>query len=336
MNLLIIALPLTFVLADDYELGKMSTIKTKEVHYAIRVPKSLDKAKGAPAIVFIHGSNMRGEAYVGSLETARDLDDWVLIGPTGPHKVNDEQYNHDPGDEKYVASVISDVEQRLKIKLTRIYVGGHSQGAFLSHAVAAHIPETIDGVLAVSGGAWVSPRKLERKGGKKGEIPIAIVHGQDDPVVAMAFSSIPVYDAYVKAGHGDVRLFAPAEGAHMFMRLPILQAWGWLELLNEKRRDKAAEILSKADPEKDPRTAWDAAHMVKRLDKGGKSEAGDRVIRSLTAAGKKKASDFAARLQKAKSPLDPKLIAEGWTFLADYGMVAAEAEWRKVFEKARK
>ena len=128
-----------------------------------------------------------------------------------------------------------DVEKRLKIKLGKTYVGGHSQGAFLSHAVAAHIPSRIDGVLALSGGSWASARKLSRKRkGKKLPIPVAIVHAQNDPVVGLG-ASIYVYDAYIKAGHEDTRLFAPKDGAHMFMRLPVLPALKWLDLMNATR-----------------------------------------------------------------------------------------------------
>jgi hypothetical protein len=191
-------------------------------------------------------------------------------------------------------------------------------------------------VIAVSGGSWVSPRRLERKGGKKGEIPIAVVHAQDDPVVGFTGTSVPVYDAYLKAGHGDVRLFAPEEGAHMFMRLPILEALQWLDLMNEKSREKAGTLLSKADPDKDPRTAYDAAQMVKRLEKSGKSEAAERTIKAVAAAAKKAAKSFQDRLSKAKPPLDKALIAEGWKLLADYGMVEGEGDWRKAFEKARR
>src|SRR5262245_18948606 len=206
---------------DDYEPGKVSTIKTKEVHYTLRVPKDLVKSKGGPAIVFMHGSSMRGENYALSLETARELAEWILIAPTGPKQASENAFNHDPGDERYVEKVIDDVEKRLKIPLTRIYVGGHSQGAFLSHAVAAAMPDRVDGVLAVSGGSWASPRRLLRKGKNGGEIPIAIVHAQNDPVVPVAVS-IEVYDAYRKAKQEDVRLFCPTDGEHMFLRLPIV------------------------------------------------------------------------------------------------------------------
>ncbi|MFO0983435.1 MAG: alpha/beta fold hydrolase [Planctomycetota bacterium] len=241
--------------SDEYQLGTVSTIQANDVHYALRVPKDYSAARGAPAIIFLHGSNMQGESYARSLEVFHELADWILIAPTGPMKTGDQSYNHNPGDERYVASVLNDVEKRLKIKTTRLYVGGHSQGAFLSHAVAAHLADRIDGVIAVSGGSWINPFHLLRKGGKSGEIPVALVHGQDDPVVPFAVS-VSIYDAYRKVKHEDVRLFAPTEGAHMFLRLPIIAAWQWLELMNETRREKLLEILNKTDAAKDPRTVW--------------------------------------------------------------------------------
>ncbi|MFQ5506773.1 MAG: alpha/beta fold hydrolase [Planctomycetota bacterium] len=321
---------------DEFEPGKVSTIKTKKLHYALRVPKKRSKKAGNPTIVFLHGSNMRGENYAWSLETARSLADWVLICPTGPHKVMDkDMYNHDPGDERYVAKVIEDVEERLGIKLSRVYVGGHSQGGFLSHAVAAHLPRKIDGVIACSSGSWVSPRKLVKKGKGRGKlpIPVALVHAQDDPVVDVR-ASIGVYDAYLKAGHEDVRLFIPAQGAHMFMRLPILDAVAWLDLMNETKRQNALQILSRTKLDKDVRTAWDAARIVKRLSKKGKNAKAESVLKKVRERAQKKAKDLEKRIKKAGKGLDAKLKAEAWSFLGDYGMLQSQGRWRKSLKRA--
>jgi len=329
------ALLLAALLATDpgYEPGKVSTIKTDDVHYAIRVPKKRDP-KGAPAIVFLHGSNMRGEAYVGSLHTARQLDEWVLIGPTGLKKVNERQYNHDPGDERYVLAILDDVEKRLKVRLGRVYVGGHSQGGFLSHAVAAHAPDRIDGVLAVSSGSWASPRKLHKKRrGRRVPVPVAIVHAQNDPVVSFR-ASVGVYDAYVKAGHEHVRLFAPTKGAHMFMRLPILDAVSWLDLVNARSPAEVPDSARKAKPDEDPRTVWDLVQLKSRVTRSKPDASAKAMLRRIHVAAKKRARELRLKLRKARGEPDAELVAECWTFLADYGMVAAEGAWRKDFKKA--
>jgi len=336
---LLVALTTTALIhaPKEYDPGKMSTIKTDDVHYAIRVPKKLDKKNGTKAIVFIHGSNMRGENYAGSLETASELKDWILIGPTGPNQTGENMYNHDPGDEKYVGEIIEDVEERLKVKIGRLYVGGHSQGGFLSHAVAAHLPERVDGVLAVSSGSWATARKLMKKGKGRSQqqLPIAIVHAQNDPVVGFR-ASVAVYDGYVKAKHEAVRLFIPAEGQHMFMRLPIMDAIHWLELMNDDDKGDVSKVLSKTKASADPRTAWDAAHRLKRLSKGKSSKA-DGTIKSLKIEVKKRAKDLEKRLKKAqKKGADPELIEEAWLFLGDYGMLEPDGGWREALEKAIK
>ena len=333
---LLVTVAAAFVTAKkEFEPGKLSTIKTDDVHYAIRVPKKLDKKNGTNTIVFIHGSNMRGENYAGSLETASELKDWILIGPTGPHQAGENAYNHDPGDEKYIGEIVEDVEERLKVKIGRLYVGGHSQGGFLSHAVAAHLPERVDGVLAVSSGSWATPKKLMKKGkGRtKSPIPVAIVHAQNDPIVGFG-ASVAVYDGYVKAKHPAARLFGPADGLHMFMRLPILEAIAWLDLMNSDDKGEVSKVLSKTKASKDPRTAWDAAHRLKELSKG-KSTKADGVIKSLKVEAKKRAKDLEKRLKKAKKKgADPELIAEAWLFLGDYGMLEPTGGWRDALEAA--
>ncbi len=319
----------------EFEVGKVRTIQADDLHYALRVPRAHKQQEddGLPTILFIHGSNMRGENYVGSLESASELKDWMLIGPTGPKQAGDDAFNHDPGDERYIEKIIDDVEKRLALKIGRLYVGGHSQGAFLSHAVAAHLPDRVDGVLAVSGGSWTTPKELVRKGkGRKGLIPIALVHAQDDPVVDF-LASVEVYDAYVKAKHADARLFAPAEGAHMFMRLPILDALRWLDLMNEDRPSEVRKVLSSTKASDDPRTAWDAANVADRLaDKKGGNAAAAR--KQIEADARKRAKDIKKRIGKAKKGIDEDLAREAWTFLADYGMVEGQGEWRQAFDKS--
>ena len=334
MSATLLIAALVLVPGEKWKAGKVSTIQTKnKLHYALRVPKKRNKKTGNPAIVFLHGSNMRGENYARSLETSKALEDWVIIAPTGPKKVKDKQYNHNPGDERYVAKVIEDVVDRLGIELSRIYVGGHSQGGFLSHAVAAHLPKKIDGVLACSSGSWAGTRKLQRKGKGRARqlIPIALVHAQDDPVVSVR-ASVAVYDGYLKSKHTDVRLFIPRQGAHMFMRLPILDAIKWLDLMNETKRSKALKVLSKVKADKDPRTAWDAAHVVKRLSKGKKHAKADAVIAKIKKIAKKLARELEKRIKKAE--LDPELRAVAYDFLGNYGMVESKGAWRKAFDKA--
>lgn len=326
----------TSIAPKEYEPGKLSSIRTDDVHYAIRVPKKQEK-DGTKTILFIHGSNMRGEDYAGSLETANDLKDWILIGPTGPNASGETSFNHDPGDEKYIAKIIEDVEERLEVKIGRLYVGGHSQGGFLSHAVAAHLPDRVDGVLAVSSGTWATPKKLMKKGKgrSKAPIPVALVHAQNDPVVDVR-ASVAVYDAYLKAKHEATRLFIPAEGQHMFMRLPILEAIAWLELMNEEESREVSKVLSKTKASDDPRTAWDAAHRLKDLSKGGKSSKADAVIASIKVEAKKRARDLEKRLKKAKKGPDPETITEGWLFLGDFGMIDPDGGWREEFDDAIK
>lgn len=318
---------------QEFEAGKVVTVRTQEVHYALRVPQRPAPDAGWPCVLFVHGSNMRGEDYVASLETAPLLEEWLLIGPTGPQQSGENRFNHGPGDERYVEEILDDVEGRLKIPIGRLYVGGHSQGAFLSHALARHMPDRVDGVIAVSGGSWATPGKRTKRGrGRSKEpIPIAIVHAQDDPVVPLA-ASVSVFDAYLQAGHDAIRLFVPPQGAHMFLRLPIVPAIEWLELMHATDLALLEAVLEKTGVDKDPRTHWDAAQRILQIS--SRHPAARSALEALELLARERSKDLARQLSRRKGPFGREEEQDCWAFLGGYSMLEAKGPWRKAFEEA--
>ena len=116
--------------------------------------------------------------------------------------------------------------------ISQYFVGGHSQGGFLTYSLLMNFPESIAGAFPIScfvimqcepdAYADEALRKAQRT------VPLAIVHGKTDPVVGYAMGQ---YSAtlFGEAGWPAFRFFAGDNGAHMFARLPVGPAIRWLE-----------------------------------------------------------------------------------------------------------
>ena len=162
----------------------------KGMRYFLRVPKSYDAAKGARLIVFLHGSNMNGIDYLRSFEAKKWCHDDILCCPNGENGTDpfgQNNFGFDSG--PLVADVTGEVQKAFKTTIT--YVGGHSQGAFLTYSVILNFPDLYRGAFPMAGDCWMQnePNLWEDKPEltkKHKEIAIAVIHGKADPVVAFS------------------------------------------------------------------------------------------------------------------------------------------------------
>src|SRR6476469_4660266 len=87
----------------------------KGMRYFLRVPKNYNPQTGARLIVFLHGSNMNGLAYLRSFESKKWCDDDILCCPNGetgtdPYGANNFGFNSAP----LVADVTEEVQKAFK------------------------------------------------------------------------------------------------------------------------------------------------------------------------------------------------------------------------------
>ena len=218
----------------------------KGMRYFLRVPRRYNATTGARLIVFLHGSNMNGLAYLQSFEAKKWCEDDILCCPNGENgndPVGQNNFGFESG--ALVADVTQEVQKALKTTVT--YVGGHSQGAFLTYNVILNHPDLYRGAFPMAGDCWMQnePNLWEEKPDtlkKQREIAIAVIHGKADPVVAFSQGE-HAYDCFRAMGWTKLRLFAPPQLNHMFMLAPIDEAIEWLDTvngLNERRSQTLA------------------------------------------------------------------------------------------------
>ena len=234
---------------DKVKPGQTALLKAANgMRYFLRVPKGYDDKKGARLVVFLHGSNMNGLSYVRSFEAKRWANDDILVCPNGeqgsdPYGQNNFTFESAP----LVAGVTEEVKKAFKTTVS--YVGGHSQGGFLTYSVILLNPDLFQGAMPMAGDCWSQnePNLWEDKpdvAKVQHEIAIAVLHGKNDPVVQFAQGE-HAYDVFRSAGWQKLRFFTPERAAHMFMVYPVDEVLDWLDAMNGRNEKKTAELCEK-------------------------------------------------------------------------------------------
>jgi predicted esterase len=221
----------------------------KKMRYFLRVPEGYDPKAGARLVVFLHGSNMNGLAYLRSFEAKKWAGDAILLCPNGnegtdPYGANNFAMNS--------AHLVADATEQVKkaFKVNVAYCGGHSQGGFLTYSVILLFPALFQGAFPMAGDCWMQnePNLFEDRpdvARTQREIPIAVIHGRDDPVVAFSQGQ-HAYGCFRASGWQKLRLFAPDGIGHMFMASPVEEALAWLDAMNGRADAAATATMAEA------------------------------------------------------------------------------------------
>jgi predicted esterase len=236
--------------------GKIVDGSTKGLlTYSVRAPEGYKDSDGKkwPTIVILHGSNMNGKAYVSTIASAwPDLArDYLLLGVNGevPSSITDDPrfnfsyvnfvgrstYRGFPGTDRESPALVAEAldELRQAYPVARYFVGGHSQGGFLTYTLLMNYPERIAGVFPISAGVIFQCEPTaytdEKLRAAQRSVPLAIIHGKNDPVVQFSAGEYAAV-LFGEAGWPAFRFFADAtQAGHRFALLPVAEAVRWLE-----------------------------------------------------------------------------------------------------------
>ena len=158
--------------------------------FTIRAPIGHDAAKRMPLVVVLHGwgsSGARIASWLG-IEALADAKGFLVAAPDGAVGANGRRYwnagdaccrfgSAAVDDVAYVASILDDAEARFNVDTKRVFVIGHSNGAFMAHKLACTLGSRIAGIVSLAGAVST--------GAACESSPVAIleVHGTDDAVV---------------------------------------------------------------------------------------------------------------------------------------------------------
>jgi predicted esterase len=182
--------------------------------YRLYVPTAYSAAQNYPLIVALHGmggdENTLFDRYNSrGLQELAEQYSYFILAPKGREPAS--MYRGSA--EQDVMDALAEVRAAYRIDPNRIYMMGHSMGAFGSWSIAMNHPDVFAALAPVAGGG--NPTSMQ----KIRHIPQLVVHGDNDKTVPVRSSRVMVEAAkalgteveYVEVkGGGHVDVFVPA------------------------------------------------------------------------------------------------------------------------------
>jgi predicted esterase len=178
----------------DLQKSYRSALDNSLQPYRLYIPSIDDGRKPLPLIVLLHGmggdENSMFDSYGnGAFKTLAEKHGYIVVCPKGREPAS--MYRGPAAQD--VLDVLADVRRAYKVDPNRIYLAGHSMGAYGTWSIAMEHPEVFTALALISGGGDASRAALIAK------IPQYVVHGDADATVPVANSRAMV-EALKKAG----------------------------------------------------------------------------------------------------------------------------------------
>jgi predicted esterase len=291
--------------------------------YSVRAPEGYKEGdpKRWPTIVIFHGSNMNGKDYVGSIAAAwPDLArDHLILGINGevPSDLGEEPrfnyryinfmgrstYRGFPGTDRESPALVAEALDELRkfYPIGRYFVGGHSQGGWLTYTILMNFPDRIAGAFPISCGLLMQcePDVFadEALRAAQRSVPLAVVHGKNDPLQDFGMGRYAAA-TFGENGWPAIRLFTSDTAGHMFVHLPVGEAIRWLEAMASDDPEVLVAFAGKqaeAGRYHDAIAALRKAKGLKQTD--AQRQRADRLRASIDAKAKSKADGLLPRIK---------------------------------------
>ncbi len=159
--------------------------------YILHVPRSYRSGVPAPLVLLLHGHGSRAETFeslTGMSHTA-DRDGFIVAypqalgSPSVWHSGVDGSTRVD--DVAFIRALIGSISNRYNIDADRIYVGGHSNGAFMAYRIGAALSSTVAaiGISAGSIGRITGRGDTVRVNAPAEPVSVIAFHGKADNMV---------------------------------------------------------------------------------------------------------------------------------------------------------
>ncbi len=310
--------------------------------YWYRLPKEMDGKQPANLLLMLHGTGLDHRwsfANYFDLPNQRRRD--LVVSPDGLTPGQGDTFNfvQGPKDGEQIAGLIADFKARFPIG--RVYLYGHSQGAFFTYWFAGEHPELVDGIIAHAGNVLdVKHGKLARQ-----KVAIAILHGRADAVVPVD-CAIRTEKIYRDEGYAKLRLEIvdglTERSGHWPLPDSVVKLLGWLDQVSTQSVAQSLAVVANEVQAEAPDFAVIAEQAKKAralLPKAGEAEKKDLtpVVTAVQAFVAKAALIHAEHLLASGEVADPKAAFGAWAvhFQRADAAFADDPEWKKRMAKAR-
>lgn len=306
------------------------------MRYFLHVPRSYSSKTGARLLVFLHGSNMNGLQYLRSFHARKWGEDDIILCPNGekgedPYGANNFTFES----ARYVTEVTRDVREHFEV--SRTYIGGHSQGGYVTYSVIMRNPELYQGAFPMASTCWIQnepnlwedePETLE----KQRKIAIAVIHGKRDTVVDFGGGQY-AHDIYVAMGYPRVRLLAPEKLGHQFMLSPVDEALEWLDAMVGPPTTKTIDQMGAW--KKEGEWGW-IVQAARRIEQGKAPRKARSIARAALREAElaaKREAETMARLMETAGP--DEWVPAWFEFRRRFGETASARKLVEKYEASR-
>ena len=175
------------------------------IDYLLYFPRSYEKGKRWPLVIFLHGSGERGHdlervrrgGLPSEIERGNHGDQFILASPQCR---KDSSWNPE-----LVIALIEHITTTFPIDRDRVYLTGFSMGGSGTWQTASQYPDRFAAIVPLSGGGNVQQAKRLK------DMPIWAFHGAKDETVPMSESQAMVDAVRKCGGHVEFTVY-PEEG----------------------------------------------------------------------------------------------------------------------------
>ncbi len=168
--------------------------------YGLTVPDGYDSQQATPLVVLLHGYSSNGsaqDAYF-RLSPLAEKENFLLAFPDGTRDLTGNRfwnatdaccdfYNRGVDDVAYIDSVIDEIAGWYNVDPRRVFLVGHSNGAFMSHRFACDRSRRVAAIVTLAGMQWDDPGRCEATA----PVSVLHVHGTNDQVIRYEGGSTP-------------------------------------------------------------------------------------------------------------------------------------------------
>jgi polyhydroxybutyrate depolymerase len=166
---------------------------------SVELPIGYSENDPAPLLLDLHGfmgDGLSQQRFSRLSNTARE-NGFVYAAPDGSRNSNGDQYwnaskaccnfdRTDIDDVAYLKSLIDEISKKVAIDPKRIYMFGHSNGAFMSYKFACTYPDTVAAIVGVAGAMDVVGNECAISS----PVSVLEIHGTADSVIGFTGGAI--------------------------------------------------------------------------------------------------------------------------------------------------
>jgi polyhydroxybutyrate depolymerase len=160
--------------------------------YGLKVPAGYDARQPAPLVVLLHryASDGQSQAEYFGLPALADKAGFLLAIPGGTRNVLGSRfwnatdaccdyYRTGVDDVAYIDAMIDEIAARHSVDPARVYLIGHSNGAFMSHRYACDRSPRVAAIVTLAGQQWENQKHCR----PSSPVSVLQVHGLDDDAI---------------------------------------------------------------------------------------------------------------------------------------------------------